>query len=164
MGGRGRSGAIGPVQVVVIGIDAPGSDQMLAAELQDLGTQDAIRILDVLRVRRGHDDEIRRLESPDLDGHPGSLVEALLVVDQEERPAPGAPRSSDEASGDGAWFLADRVPRGAAAAILLIEHRWAVPLREAAVEFEAEIFGDAWVHPGDLAAAWRAVAGSPPSG
>lgn len=152
---RERRPGLGPVQVLVIGIDARGSDQMLAAELQDLRTQDAIRVLDVLRVRRGYDDEVRRLDPVDVEEHPGALVEALLAVDQEESESPAERRRRIRQGAEDAWFLADRLPRGAAAAILLIEHRWAVPLREAIVQYEAEIFGDAWVHPRDLAAALR---------
>jgi hypothetical protein len=156
---RDRDGGLGPVQVVLIGIDARGADRMLAAELQDLRTQDAIRVLDVLLVWRGYDDEVRRLRPVDPDGHPGTLVEALLVVDPDGS-EPAVSRDLAEAPRqEGEWFLADRVPRGAAAAILLIEHRWAIPLREAAAQFEAEVLGDAWVHPRDLDAALQ-VGGS----
>jgi hypothetical protein len=160
MVGRAQGGELGPVQVLVIGIDRRDSDRMLAAELQDLRTQDAVRVLDVLCVRRGYDDEVRRLDPPDSDDHSGALVEALLVVDPDREDATGGPGPSPEPDGDeddGEWFLADRVPRGATAAILLLEHRWAIPLREAASQFGAEVFGDAWVHPRDLAAARRAV-------
>lgn len=157
MGVRARGGALGPVQVLLIGIDERGSERMLAAELQDLRTQDAIRVLDVLRVRRGRDGGIARLDPLDPEEHPGTLVEALLVIDAAEREPDAAPRGGDPPP-EGAWFLADRVPRGAATAILLIEHRWAIPLREAAAQFEAEIFGDAWVHPRDLALARRVAA------
>ncbi|HEY2479990.1 MAG TPA: hypothetical protein VGI17_14845 [Solirubrobacterales bacterium] len=161
MRGRGPSGDLGPVQVLVIGIDARGSDRMLAAELQDLRTQEAVKVLDVLRVRRGYDDEVRRLDPLDTDDRAGALVEALLVVDPNGD-EPAGERSAEEPNGEEEWFLADRVPRGAAAAILLIEHRWAIPLREAASQFAAEILGDAWVHPRDLAAAMRVVAGGAP--
>lgn len=157
MGRGGRDDDLGPVQVVLIGIDAPGTDRMLAAELQDLGTQDAIRVLDVLRVRRGGDDEVRRLEPLDPDDHPGTLVEALLVVDPDGHEGAGPRRPAEESAEEGEWFLADRVPRGATAAILLIEHRWAIPLRAAAAQFEAEVLGDAWIHPRDLDAARRTV-------
>lgn len=151
-----RSDALGPVQVLLIGIDERGSERMLAAELQDLRTQDAIRVLDVLRVQRGRDGGISRLDPLDPEEHPGTLVEALLVIDGGER-EPDAAAGDDDSPPEGAWFLADRVPRGAAAAILLIEHRWAIPLREAAAQFEAEVFGDAWVHPHDLALARQAA-------
>jgi hypothetical protein len=142
----GPGDVLGPVQVLLIGLDEPGSDTMLAAELQDLHCQDAVRALDVLRVRRDPDGGIRRLDPPDPEEFRGSVVEALLVSDQD-----------DEAMAEGTWSLADRLPRGAAAAIILLEHRWAIPLREAAAGARAEVFGDAWVHPRDLAAARRAV-------
>jgi hypothetical protein len=142
----GLGEVLGPVQVLLIGLDEPGSDTMLAAELQDLHSQDAVRALDVLRVRRDPDGGIRRLDPPDPEEFRGSVVEALLVSDQD-----------DEAMAEGTWSLADRLPRGTAAAIILLEHRWAIPLREAAAGARAEVFGDAWVHPRDLAAARRAV-------
>lgn len=153
LSGRPRGDGLGPVQVLLIGVDARGSDRMLAAELQDLQTQDGVRILDVLRVRRGYDDELRRLDPLDPEGHSGALVEALLAVEPEESEPAGARRDLEPAVDERTWFLADRVPRGAAAAILLVEHRWAIPLREATADFGAEVFGDAWVHPRDLAAA-----------
>ncbi len=158
--GGSRGGDLGPVQVLLIGIDARGADRMLAAELQDLATQDGIRVLDVLRVRRGYDDELRRLDPLDTPDHSGDLVEALLVVEPEEDDAAGARQDLEAAIGERTWFLADRVPRGSVAAILLIEHRWAIPLREATADFGAEVFGDAWVHPRDLAAALARVATS----
>jgi hypothetical protein len=148
-----RGSDLGPVQVLLFGIDARGADRMLAAELQDLATADGVRVLDVLRVRREFDDELRRLDPLDPEGHTGDLVEALLVVEPEEDDAAGARRNLEASMGERTWFLADRVPRGAAAAILLVEHRWAIPLREATADFGAEVFGDAWVHPRDIAAA-----------
>jgi hypothetical protein len=157
MGGLGD--ALGPVQVLLIGLDEPGAETMLAAELQDLGTQEAVRALDLLRVRREPDGALRRLDEPRPEGHAGALVEALLVRDpaEAEEEAIG-PAAAAEDAADGAWSLAEGLPRGATAAILLLEHRWAIPLREAAAGVGAEVFGDAWVHPRDLAAA-RRVAG-----
>jgi hypothetical protein len=150
---RVADGGVGPVQILLVGIDPEGADRMLAAELQDLRTQEGVRVLDVLRVRRGYDDEVRRLEPIEPEAHSGALVEGLLVVDPGEPESPAERRLRIGPRGEDAWFLADRLPCGAAAAILLIEHRWAIPLREAAAAVEAEIFGDAWVHPRDLAAA-----------
>jgi hypothetical protein len=158
--GRARWDDLGPVQVLLIGIDARGADRMLAAELQDLATQDGIRVLDALGVRRGHDDELRRLDPLDPAGHSGDLIEALLVVEPEEGEGAGTRQDLEAAIGDRTWFLADRVPRGAAAAILLIEHRWAIPLRAASADLGAEVFGDAWLHPRDLAAALAHLAAS----
>lgn len=149
-------GELGPVQILVVGIDAPGADEMLSAELQDLGNETAIRVVDVLRVRKESDGELRRSAAGDPGGPSGALVKALLFNGPRRSPArrlshPAIPEE------EGVWFLADRLPQGCTVAILLVEHRWAIPLRAAIAEFEAEIFGDAWVHPQDLAAARRAA-------
>jgi hypothetical protein len=46
----------------------------------------------------------------------------------------------------------DAIPNGSAAAIALIEHRWAVGLRDAIREAGGFHLADAWVHPADLIA------------
>lgn len=143
-------GELGPVQALVLGVDTRGSDEMISAELQDLGNETAVRVIDLLRVHRDVDGEIRRIAAPDPSGMPGTLVEAILFA-EDGRHGPTAPEPSPAA----AWFLADRVPRGSTVAILLVEHRWAIPLRAAIGEFDAEVFGDAWLHPRDVAAARR---------
>lgn len=153
---QGRpEGELGPVQALVLGVDAQGSDEMISAELQDLGNETAIRVIDLLRVRRGVDGELHRMATIDPSGMPGTLVEALLFTGHERNSSSAGGPPTEEPQTGGTWFLADRVPRGSAVAILLVEHRWAIPLREAVGEFEAEIFGDAWIHPRDVAVARR---------
>ncbi len=138
------------------------TDRQFADELQDLHSQGAVRALDMLRVRRDPDGGLRRLDPSDPEAFSGTVVEALLISDpggSGDGAAEGG--KAEESTGPepvaGSWSLADRLPRGAAAAIVLLEHRWAIPLREAAAGARAEVFGDAWVHPRDLAAARRAV-------
>jgi hypothetical protein len=48
------------------------------------------------------------------------------------------------------WFVDDAIPNGTAAAIALIEHRWAIGLREAIREAGGFHLADAWIHPADL--------------
>lgn len=150
----GQGDALGPVQILVLGIDASGSDEMISAEIQDLANQSAVRIVDVLRARRDPDDEIHRIPGADDSAFSGAIVEALLFAGPE-RPAGSDLRRSQAAPGG--WFLADRLPRGASVAILLVEHRWAIPLREAVFGFEAGVYGDAWLHPQDLGMASRTM-------
>jgi hypothetical protein len=50
------------------------------------------------------------------------------------------------------WFVDDAIPNGSAAAIALIEHRWAIPLREAIRDAGGFHLADAWIHPADLVA------------
>ena len=58
-------------------------------------------------------------------GEDGALEGALAG---EEATANGHLISDEEA-----WYVADTIPNGWAAAIILIEHLWAIPLRDAIV-------------------------------
>jgi hypothetical protein len=49
------------------------------------------------------------------------------------------------------------IPPGASAAIALIEHRWAIPLRNAIETAGGQTLADTWVHPQDLVAIGAAV-------
>ena len=48
------------------------------------------------------------------------------------------------------WDVAEAIEPGAAAAIALIEHVWAAPLRAAIVRAGGVPVSDEWVHPLDL--------------
>ena len=48
------------------------------------------------------------------------------------------------------WDVADTIEPGGAAAIALIEHLWAGPLRDAIARAGGFPVSDAWVHPLDL--------------
>ena len=50
------------------------------------------------------------------------------------------------------WYVDDAIPNGSVVAIALIEHRWAVGLRDALGAAGGYHLADAWVHPIDLAA------------
>ena len=52
--------------------------------------------------------------------------------------------------GDAVWSVADVVPPGSMAAVVLLEHRWAIPLRDAVRRAGGAALADAWIHPEDL--------------
>ena len=58
------------------------------------------------------------------------------------------------------WYLADAIPPGSSAGIALLEHRWAIPLRDAIARAGGHNLVDAWIHPEDLIAAGAAAAAS----
>ena len=45
-----------------------------------------------------------------------------------------------------AWYVADAIPNGSAAAIILLEHLWAIPLRDAIVDAGGIALADEWIH------------------
>ena len=53
---------------------------------------------------------------------------------------------------DEVWYIADSIPPGTTAAIVILEHRWAIPLRNAITRAGGVALADRWLHPQDLLA------------
>jgi len=89
----------------------------------------------------------------------GSKVGALIGLGFEGEPGleAGAPAGAEAAadgvsvfSDDDAWDVLAEIPNGSAAALLLIEHHWAVPLRDAVFRAGGFRIGDGFISPLDL--------------
>ena len=119
---------IGPVQVLVVGFDRPTFSGEVLAELTRLREAGIVRLVDVLLVSRADDGTLHTLDPP-----PGTASDAgELAIAFFGRPGAAAvPDRSGDASDAAAWSLADAVPPGTTAAVALIEHVWAAPLRAA---------------------------------
>ena len=123
-----------------------------------------MRLIDLLLVRKLDDGTVEKLEISDSAevAELGALIGALLGlgVAGEEGAEAGAVLGAEAIGGDGsvfeesdAWYLADALPDGMAAAVVLLEHRWAIPLRNAIRENDGVPLLDRWLHPEDLVAA-----------
>jgi uncharacterized membrane protein len=73
--------ALGPVQLLVLGFDAPDFSGKVLAELERLRASDVVRVLDLLVVHKGADGVVERFHHSDLDPDAGAVVEALLGFD-----------------------------------------------------------------------------------
>ncbi|HXY85442.1 MAG TPA: hypothetical protein VEH52_08150 [Gaiellaceae bacterium] len=156
--------AFGPVQILVIGFDEPHFTGEIRAELDRLREHDVVRLIDLLVVRKDDDGNIERLQQSDLSQEEledfGAIVGALIGAgaDGEEGAEAGAILGAAAMEGghvfDDAdtWYVDDAIPPGMAAAVALLEHRWAIPLREAIANAGGFHLADAWVHPADLVA------------
>ena len=89
----------------------------------------------------------------------GSKVGALIGLGFEGEPGleagamAGAEAAADGVavfSDDDAWDVLAEIPNDSAAALLLIEHHWAVPLRDAVVRAGGFRIGDGFISPLDL--------------
>jgi hypothetical protein len=153
---------LGPVQVLAVAFDDVGRlDGSVLEELRRLRELDVVRLLDLLVVACGHDGELAVVERSGVgaDEQPsGNMVAALIGAevggrdDAEHAP----PRDSDDV-----WYLGDTIPPGKAAAIALLEHRWARGLHERIVANGGTIVTDEWLHPTDVAAAAQRAAEAP---
>jgi uncharacterized membrane protein len=154
---------IGPVQLLIVGFVGGEFKGEIAKVLADLRERDVIRLIDMGVVRKDEDGVITMIEHSDLSQDEtiefGATVGALigLGVAGEEGAEAGAIAGAEAALDGGmiedqVWYIADEIPEGTAAAVALIEHRWAIPLRTAIQDAGGFLVSDAWIHPSDLVA------------
>ena len=145
--------SIGPVQLIVLGFDHPDFRGEIIAELERLGQNGGVRVIDALAVYKDADGELEVAHlnnvSDEQAAESGRVVGALVGLDIEDEPAAAGENGSNE---DGAWDVLDDIPRDSAAALLLIEHHWAVPLRDAIVRAGGFRIADGFISPLDLVA------------
>ena len=154
--------AIGPVQLLVVAFDEPHFTGAIVEELNRLRSHDLIRLIDVLVVQKDLDGEVTAVQVSDLSvgeaEELGATVGALigLGLDGQEGMEAGA-QAGAEAGADGhlisdseMYDVADSIPAGSAAALALIEHVWASPLRDAIAAAGGTPVSDSWIHPLDL--------------
>ena len=155
--------AIGPVQLVVLGFSHPEFHGEIIAELERLREDDTVRVIDALAVHKDADGEIEVQHLSNLSKDEaielGSKVGALigLGIEGEEGLEAGATAGA-EAAADGvhpfsdgeAWDVLEEIPNDSAAALILLEHHWAVPLRDAIARAGGFRISDGFISPIDL--------------
>lgn len=155
--------AIGPVQLIVLGFDHPEFHGEIIAELERLRESDTVRVIDSIAVHKDADGEmeVKHLSNLSTDEaiELGSKVGALigLGVEGEEGMVAGA-EAGAEAGADGvsvfsdeeAWDVLEDIPNDSAAALILLEHHWAVPLRDAVARAGGFRLSDGFISPLDL--------------
>ena len=160
----------GPVQMLVLGFDRVSFDGTIMPELERLKDADVIRLIDLMFVRK-HDGELETIQTSDLNADEaeefGALIGALIGAGAGEEDLEGAMAAGAAEMADGhlidegdVWYVTDAIPDGTSAAIALIEHRWAIPLRDKILAADGIVLADEWIHPKDLLALGAAVAGS----
>ena len=160
---KGEEMTIGPVQLIVLGFKEPEFHGEIIAELERLRESDTVRVIDALAVHKDADGEIEVAHLSNLTKDEaielGSVVGALigLGIEGESGMAAGA-EAGAEAAADGihafsdedAWDVLEDIPNDSAAALLLIEHHWAIPLRDAVARAGGFRLSDAFISPLDL--------------
>jgi hypothetical protein len=153
--------SLGPVQMLVLEFERERVTGEVLPELRRLRDDGTIRVLDVLVVsKHRHRDELDIVQTTDLsDGEMerlAPLIAALVGLGSagEQASVRAAVDGVQDqfAEGSEAWYLADRIPAGATAAIILIEHCWAIPLRNAIARAGGIALADEWIHAADLVA------------
>jgi len=155
--------AIGPVQLIVLGFSHPDFHGEIIAELERLRESDTVRVIDSLAVYKDANGEIEvehlsnlsQDEAIELGSKVGALVG--LGIEGEEGAEAGA-LAGAEAGADGIqvfdeqaeWDVIEDIPNDSAAALVLLEHQWAVPLRDAIARAGGFRISDGFISPLDL--------------
>ena len=165
--------AIGPVQLIVLGFNHPEFHGEIIAELERLRESDTVRVIDSLAVYKDAEGELEVEHLSNLTEEEakelGTMVGALigLGIEGEEGMEAGAVAGAEAAAEGGvhpisnseeAWDVLEEIPNDSAAALILLEHHWAVPLRDAIARAGGFRISDGFISPLDLVAVGLATA------
>ena len=155
--------AVGPVQLIVVGFNHPEFHGEIIAELERLHDEQTVRVIDALAVHKDADGEIEvqhlstlsKEEAIEVGSTIGALIGLGIEGDKgaEEGAALGAEAAADGVevfSDEQAWDVLEEIPNDSAAALVLLEHHWAVPLRDAIARAGGYRIGDGFISPLDL--------------
>ena len=156
--------AIGPVQLLVLGFNHPDFHGEVIAELERLHENGMVRVIDSIAVYKDADGdlEVEHLSNLTQDEaiELGSKIGALigLGIEGEEGMEAGAAAGAAQAAEEGInvfgdaeeWDVLEDIPNDSAAALILLEHHWAVPLRDAIARAGGFRVSDGFISPLDL--------------
>jgi uncharacterized membrane protein len=157
--------AIGPVQLLVLGFDQPNITGAIIEELDRLRDNEMVRVVDSLTVYKDPQGEVLAVQASQLSDEEaqefGAYVGALIGFGAAgEAGAMAGAELGAEAAADGVevfddedvWDVIADLPTDTAAAIILLEHRWAIPLRDAIAAAGGFPIGNSFISPIDLMA------------
>lgn len=156
--------AIGPVQLIVLGFNHPDFHGEVIAELERLRESDTVRVIDAIAVYKDlageleveHLSNLTQEEAIELGTKIGALIG--LGISGEEGAEAGAEAGAEMAAAEGIdvfsdadeWDVLEDIPNDSAAALILLEHHWAVPLRDAIARAGGFRISDGFISPLDL--------------
>jgi hypothetical protein len=160
----------GPIQIFSFGFpDTEGFEGRIAEELVRLSDAGIIRIIDALAVI-ADGDEVDILRVSDLDAEQreelGMEMGALVGLGMAglEGVLAGAEAGAEIVEDGGLGIVEaigeqfiEELPDGAAGLLLIVEHAWAVPLRDAVVDAGGILLGNQWIGAQDLVALGTAL-------
>ena len=157
--------AIGPVQLLVVGFQQTDFQGEIRQELDRLRDNDLVRVIDALAVRKDADGNAEILHESQLSADEqqafGALVGGLIGLGAagQEGFEIGAERGADAVAERGgvldeeqAWDVLAEIPPDTAGLLILLEHRWAIPLRDGIARAGGFRLASEFISPLDLVA------------
>jgi uncharacterized membrane protein len=153
---------VGPIQMLCVAFDGNHFKGEIVPELDRLKRERIIRIIDLLVVRKDDEGRVMLMTSSDLDWEEatafGSYIGALAGYgaagpEGVERGAlAGAAELADGHLFDenDAFRITQSLPNNMSAAFVLIEHLWAIPLRDAVERAGGTELSNDWIKPEEI--------------
>jgi uncharacterized membrane protein len=156
---------VGPMQLLVIGFKEPKFEGEILDELERLRQSDTVKVVDSMVVYKDADGELEVAHLSNLrddeDVEFGATIGALIglgfdgeegMVEGAELGAAAAAEGIDFLEENADWDVLEDIPVDTAAALILLEHHWAVPLRDAIARAGGFRISDGFISPIDLIA------------
>ena len=143
---------ISPVQLIMIGYNQPELPAALATRIRELTAEPAVHVIDAVDVYKNRNGFVQYVPVAGITvGHPdgpGAMIRKLLT----KSGAAGVMMQS-QWTGPSHVFQGDKLPdphdtiptNGSHVLVILIEHRWAAPLRDTAAEVETHAVANRWI-------------------
>jgi len=148
---------LGPVEILVVDFDGNHFRGELLPELERLKESDIVRLVDLLVVRKDRSGAVMIATATDLG------LEEMLAFGAKIGAIAGSRIAGDDDSLQGtlaglamtstghvfdegeAQKLAQQLPNGFATAVVILEHRWALPLHGAIARAGGRIISEEWI-------------------
>jgi uncharacterized membrane protein len=149
--------AFGPVQLVVIGFGQPEVSNDVVAQLRAASAEGAVRFISASFVAKDDEGALTLVRHTDLSDEERAELRALVwalvgfgaagKAGAEVAAALGALAEEDDfgLSLVDLDEIADRIPFGSSSLVLVIEHRWAIGLRDAVRAAGGRILADGMI-------------------
>jgi uncharacterized membrane protein len=153
---------VGPIQMLCVAFAGNHFRGEILPELDRLKRERTIRIIDLLVVRKDDEGHVTVMTASDLDWDEatafGSYVGALAGLDaggaegMERGALAGAAELADGHLFDenDAFRVTQSLPNDMSAAFVLIEHLWAIPLRDAVERAGGSELSNDWIRPEEI--------------
>lgn len=162
---------IGPLQLLAFGFDKPKFEGKIAQEISRLNDKKMLRLVDGLAIYKDQDGDIAAMETSQLSLKQatayGAIIGGLIGIGTGDEKV-----AKTMASDMGARFhdryeygldnedikdIAAELPNDSAAILLLVEHVWAIPLRDAVSSAGGMLIAQDFLSPESLIALGKEI-------
>ena len=126
----------GPIDYIIVGFDGNKFDGSILKSLNDPIEKGIIGLIDLALVKRDEDDTVSVINVSDLGDE-----YAVSFIEQYKQD------TTSQIGEDDINDVADLIEKNCAAGLLVIEHLWAKPLKEAIINANGVLLAEGRIHP-----------------